>query len=60
MSIVLGISYFYKENPILILNEKIILSVLIGITLGFGIKDLTAYTLFGNFGKFILNYFKNS
>ena len=65
MSIVLGISYFYKENPILILNEKIILSVLIGITLGFGIKDLsdiegdrkgfifTAYTLFGNFGKFI-------
>ncbi len=65
MSIVLGISYFYKENPILILNEKIILSVIIGITLGFGIKDLsdvegdkkglifTAYTLFGNFGKFI-------
>jgi 4-hydroxybenzoate polyprenyltransferase len=65
MSIVIGISYFYKENPILILNEKIILSVLIGITLGFGIKDLsdvegdkkgfifTAYTLFGNFGKFI-------
>jgi len=65
MSIVLGISYFYKENPILILNEKITLSVLIGITLGFGIKDLsdiegdkkgfifTAYTLFGNFGKFI-------
>jgi len=65
MGIVLGISYFYKENPILILNEKIILSVLIGITFGFGIKDLsdvegdkrgfifTAYTLFGNFGKFI-------
>ncbi|MEO0208826.1 MAG: UbiA family prenyltransferase [candidate division WOR-3 bacterium] len=65
MSIVLGISYFYKENPLLILNEKIIISIIVGITLGFGIKDLsdvegdrrgfifTAYTIFGNFGKYI-------
>ncbi len=65
MSVVLGISYFYKDNPLLILNSMISLSILIGITLGFGIKDLsdvegdrkgsifTAYTIFGNFGRYI-------
>ncbi len=65
MSVVLGISYFYKDNPILILNPKVTLSILIGITLGFGVKDIsdvegdkkslvfTAYTIFGNLGKFI-------
>ncbi|MEO0202296.1 MAG: UbiA family prenyltransferase [candidate division WOR-3 bacterium] len=65
MSVVLGISYFYKENPLLILNEKIIVSIILGITFGFGIKDLsdvegdrkglifTAYTLFGDFGRYV-------
>lgn len=63
MGIVLGIAYFYKENPILLLNEKLTISILLGITLGFGLKDMsdvegdkkgnifTAYTIFGSFGK---------
>ncbi|MCS7244615.1 MAG: UbiA family prenyltransferase [candidate division WOR-3 bacterium] len=65
MSVVLAIGYFYKENPILILNEKLVLSILFGISLGFGLKDMsdvegdkrgnifTAYTMFGSFGKYV-------